>query len=372
MAEPKRTPFYEMHLEAGAKMVEFAGFLMPVQYPTGIVEEHKQVRGEVGVFDVSHMGEIEIRGPGALAFVNRLATNDLGKLAENQVMYTAMCYPEGGIVDDLLVYRFPDRYLLVVNASNADKDYAWIVQNKSGDVVIENQSDRVAELAIQGPKAEPLVQSLVSIPLAEIPYYWFREGHFAGVPAIISRTGYTGEDGFEVYFDGQHAPKAWDALFGKGRSFGLKPVGLGARDSLRLEMGYCLYGNDIDQTTTPLEAGLGWVTKLDKPEFIAKEVLVKQKTEGLARKLVGFGLEGKAFPRQHYKVYAGGGEAGEVTSGLWSPMLEKAVGMAYVRTAHSKTGTPLEVDIRGKRVPGQVVAKPFYKQGTVRKAGSLN
>ena len=372
MAEPKRTPFYEMHVEAGAKMVEFAGFLMPVQYPTGIVEEHKQVRGEVGVFDVSHMGEIEIRGPGALAFVNRLATNDLGKLAENQVMYTAMCYPEGGIVDDLLVYRFPDRYLLVVNASNADKDYAWIVQNKSGDVVIENQSDRVAELAIQGPKAEPLVQSLVNIPLAEIPYYWFREGHFAGVPAIISRTGYTGEDGFEVYFDGQHAPKAWDALFGKGRGFGLKPVGLGARDSLRLEMGYCLYGNDIDQTTTPLEAGLGWVTKLDKPEFIAKEVLVKQKAEGLARKLVGFGLEGKAFPRQHYKVYAGGGEAGEVTSGLWSPMLEKAVGMAYVRTALSKTGTPLEVDIRGKRVPGQVVAKPFYKQGTVRKAGSLN
>ena len=372
MAEPKRTPFYEMHVEAGAKMVEFAGFLMPVQYPTGIVEEHKQVRGEVGVFDVSHMGEIEIRGPGALAFVNRLATNDLGKLAENQVMYTAMCYPEGGIVDDLLVYRFPDRYLLVVNASNADKDYAWIVQNKSGDVVIENQSDRVAELAIQGPKAEPLVQSLVNIPLAEIPYYWFREGHFAGVPAIISRTGYTGEDGFEVYFDGQHAPKVWDALFGKGRGFGLKPVGLGARDSLRLEMGYCLYGNDIDQTTTPLEAGLGWVTKLDKPEFIAREVLVKQKTEGLTRKLVGFGLEGKAFPRQHYKVYAGGGEAGEVTSGLWSPMLEKAVGMAYVRTAHSKTGTPLEVDVRGKRVPGQVVAKPFYKQGTVRKAGSLN
>jgi len=368
MAEPKRTPFYEMHVEAGAKMVEFAGFLMPVQYPTGIVEEHKQVRGEVGVFDVSHMGEIEIRGPGALAFVNRLATNDLGKLAENQVMYTAMCYPEGGIVDDLLVYRFPDRYLLVVNASNADKDYAWIVQNKSGDVVIENQSDRVAELAIQGPKAEPLVQSLVNIPLAEIPYYWFREGHFAGVPAIISRTGYTGEDGFEVYFDGQHAPKAWDALFGKGRGFGLKPVGLGARDSLRLEMGYCLYGNDIDQTTTPLEAGLGWVTKLDKPEFIAKEVLVKQKAEGLARKLVGFGLEGKAFPRQHYKVYAGGEEAGEVTSGLWSPMLEKAVGMAYVRTAHSKIGTPLEVDVRGKRVPGQVVAKPFYKQGTVRKA----
>ena len=372
MAEPKRTPFYKMHVEAGAKMVEFAGFLMPVQYPTGIVEEHRQVRGEVGVFDVSHMGEIEIRGPGALAFVNRLATNDLGKLAENQVMYTAMCYPEGGIVDDLLVYRFPDRYLLVVNASNADKDYAWIVQNKSGDVAIENQSDRVAELAIQGPKAEPLVQSLVNIPLAEIPYYWFREGHFAGVPAIISRTGYTGEDGFEVYFDGQHAPKAWEALFGKGRGFGLKPVGLGARDSLRLEMGYCLYGNDIDQTTTPLEAGLGWVTKLDKPEFIAKEVLVKQKTAGLARKLVGFGLEGKAFPRQHYKVYAGGGEAGEVTSGLWSPMLEKAVGMAYVRTAHSKTGTPLEVDVRGKRVPGQVVAKPFYKQGTVRKAGSLN
>ncbi len=368
MAEPKRTPFYEMHVEAGAKMVEFAGFLMPVQYPTGIVEEHKQVRGEVGVFDVSHMGEIEIRGPGALAFVNRLVTNDLEKLAENQVMYTAMCYPEGGIVDDLLVYRFPDRVLLVVNASNADKDYAWIAQNTSGDVVIENQSDRIAELAVQGPQAEPLVQSLVNLPLGEIPYYWFREGYFAGVPAIISRTGYTGEDGFEVYFDGQHAPKAWDALFGKGRGFGLKPVGLGARDSLRLEMGYCLYGNDIDQTTTPLEAGLGWVTKLDKPEFIAREVLVKQKAEGLARRLVGFGLEGKAFPRQHYKVYAGGGEAGEVTSGLWSPMLEKAVGMAYVRTAHSKIGTPLEVDVRGKRVPGQVVAKPFYKQGTVRKA----
>jgi aminomethyltransferase len=368
MAEPKRTPFYEMHVEAGAKIVEFAGFLMPVQYPTGIVEEHKQVRSNVGVFDVSHLGEIEIRGRDALAFVNRLVTNDASKLAMNQVMYTAMCYPEGGIVDDLLVYRFPDRFLLVVNASNADKDYAWIVQNKSGDVVIENQSDLTAELAIQGPKAEPLVQSLVNIPLAEIPYYWFREGHFGGVPAIISRTGYTGEDGFEVYFDGRHGRKAWEALFDKGRAFGLKPIGLGARDSLRLEMGYCLYGNDIDKTTTPLEAGLGWVTKLDKPGFIAKEVLVKQKAEGLGRKLVGFELTGKAFPRQHYKVYAGGSEVGEVTSGMWSPMLEKAVGMAYVKAAHSKTGTPLEVDVRGKRVPGQDVAKPFDKQGSVRKA----
>lgn len=367
MAEIKKTPFYEMHVEAEAKIVEFAGFLMPVQYPTGIVEEHRQVRTSVGVFDVSHMGEIEVRGRDALACVNRLVTNDAAKLAVNQVMYTAMCYPEGGIVDDLLVYRFPDRFLLVVNASNSDKDYAWILQNKTGEVVVENQSDRTAELAIQGPKAEPLVQSLVDIPLTEMAYYWFREGHFAGVPAILSRTGYTGEDGFEVYFDGQRAHKAWEALFDKGRSFGLKPIGLGARDSLRLEMGYCLYGNDIDRSTTPLEAGLGWVTKLDKAEFIGKGVLVKQKAEGLKRKLVGFELAGKAFPRQHYKVFAAGTEVGEVTSGLWSPMLEKAVGMAYVQMPHSKAGTTLEVDVRGKRVSGQVVAKPFYKQGTVKK-----
>jgi aminomethyltransferase len=339
-----------------------------VQYPTGIVEEHKQVRTNVGVFDVSHMGEIEIRGQDAAKFVDRLVTNDVGKLAVNQVMYTAMCYPEGGIVDDLLVYCFPEHYLLVVNASNTDKDHAWIVQNKSGAVVIDNQSDRIAELAIQGPKAEELVQSLVDIPLAGMAYYWFREGRFAGIPAIISRTGYTGEDGFEAYFDGQFARKTWDALFGKGKGFGLKPVGLGARDSLRLEMGYCLYGNDIDQTTTPLEAGLGWVTKLDKPEFIGKEVLVKQKALGLARKLVGFELEGKVFPRQHYKVLAGGSEAGEVTSGLWSPSVEKAVGLAYVKAGLSKNDTPLEVDVRGKRIPGRVAAKPFYKQGSVRKA----
>lgn len=368
MAEIKKTPFYPMHEEAGAKIVDFAGFLMPVQYPTGIVEEHKQVRMNVGVFDVSHMGEIEIRGPDAAGFVNRLVTNDIGKLAVNQVMYTAMCYPEGGIVDDLLVYRFPDHFLLVVNASNTDKDHAWIVENKSGAVVIENQSDRIAELAIQGPRAEELVQSLVDIPLAGMAYYWFREGRFAGIPAIISRTGYTGEDGFEVYFDGREARKAWDALFDKGKAFGLKPVGLGARDSLRLEMGYCLYGNDIDKTTTPLEAGLGWVTKLDKPEFIGKDVLVKQKAEGLKRRLVGFELEGKVFPRQHYKVFAGGSEAGEVTSGLWSPSVEKAVGLAYVKAGLSKNDTPLQVDVRGKSVPGRVAAKPFYKHGSVRKA----
>lgn len=368
MAEIKKTPFYPMHEEAGAKIVDFAGFLMPVQYPTGIVEEHKQVRTNVGVFDVSHMGKIEIRGPDAAGFVNRLVTNDIGKLAVNQVMYTAMCYPSGGIVDDLLVYRFPNHFLLVVNASNTDKDHTWIVENKSGAVVIENQSDRIAELAIQGPRAEEVVQGLVDIPLAGMAYYWFREGHFAGIPAIILRTGYTGEDGFEVYFDGLEARKAWDALFGKGKAFGLKPVGLGARDSLRLEMGYCLYGNDIDKTTTPLEAGLGWVTKLDKTEFISKDVLLKQKAEGLKRRLVGFELEGKVFPRQHYKVFVGGSEAGEVTSGLWSPSVEKAVGLAYVKAGLSKNGTSLEVDVRGKSIPGRVAAKPFYKHGSVRKA----
>jgi aminomethyltransferase len=364
----KQTPFYEQHLKAGGKMVPFAGFMMPVQY-TGIIDEHRHVRSKVGLFDVSHMGEIEVKGPDALKYVSYVTVNDPSALAVDQVQYSAMCYPDGGIVDDLLVYRFPDHFFLVVNASNLDKDYAWLLeQSKNFDVQLKNTSDQVAQLALQGPQAEPLLQKICDLKLSDMKFYWFKVGKVDGVEMIVSRTGYTGEDGFELYFDAKYAGQIWNALFGAGQEFNLRPSGLGARDSLRLEMKYCLYGNDIDKTTSPLEAGLGWITKLKKQgEFIGKDALLKQKAEGIKRKLVGFEVEGNAFPRQHYKVFKDGRQVGEVASGVFSPSISKGIGTAYVQSEFSQTGNELQVEIRGKLIPAKVVETPFWKHSSIKK-----
>jgi len=363
-----KTPFYEQHMAAGGKMVPFAGFLMPVQY-TGIIEEHRHVRSKAGLFDVSHMGEIEVWGPEALKFVSYVTINDPAALEVDQVQYSAMCYPDGGIVDDLLVYRFPDHYFLVVNASNLDKDFAWLQeQSKKFEVTLKNTSHEVAQLALQGPQAEPLLQKICDLKLSDMKFYWFKVGKVDGVEMIVSRTGYTGEDGFELYFDKKYAGQIWEALFKAGQELDLKPSGLGARDSLRLEMKYCLYGNDIDKTTSPLEAGLGWITKLKKEgDFIGKDVLLKQKTEGLKRKLIGFELEGNAFPRQHYKVFKDGSQVGEVVSGVFSPSVSKGIGTAYVKSEFAKTGTELQVEIRGKMIPAKVAETPFWKNSSIKK-----
>lgn len=358
----KKTPFYDKIIQQKGKIVEFAGFLMPVQFE-GIIPEHKTVRRSVGVFDVSHMGEVEISGEDRIKFVNYIITNDASKLTLNQVLYTTMLYPDGGIVDDLLVYNLKDRVLLVVNASNTDKDFAWIMENKKYDVDIKNISDKIGQLAIQGPQAEPLMQKLFKIDLSAIAFYWATETDMSGIPVILSRTGYTGEDGFELYLEAQYAADVWDMVFSAGKEFDLKPVGLGARDTLRFELRYCLYGNDIDKTTNPLEAGLGWVVKLDKEEFIGKDVLVDVKKRGVQRKLVGFEALAKGIPRHNQEIHAGEEKVGFVTSGTFSPSLEKGIGMGYVNTVHAAVGNKLKV--MGKEpIEVEIIKGPFYKHGT--------
>ncbi|MGB2868447.1 MAG: glycine cleavage system aminomethyltransferase GcvT [Bacteroidota bacterium] len=359
----KRTAFCDIHKSLGAKMVEFGGFEMPVQY-TGIIEEHLAVRKGVGVFDVSHMGEFEVRGKDALAFLQKTTVNDVAKLSEGKAQYSAMCYKEGGIVDDLLVYHCGDHYMLVVNASNTQKDFDWLQSNKSGAVDLRDVSESTSLLAVQGPKSLPTLQKLTKANLSSIPYYSFVKADVAGVPVILSRTGYTGEMGFELYFDSSPSTgkKMWDAIFTAGKEFGIVPIGLGARDTLRLEMGYCLYGNDIDQTTHPLEAGLGWITKLEKGEFNGKEVLVRAKSSGLKRKLVGFTLPEKNLARHGYQVNANGAGVGQVTSGTFSPSLQKGIGLAYVGTEYAKGGTTLSISIRGKDVPATLVQVPFIRK----------
>jgi aminomethyltransferase len=357
----KKTALHDIHEHLGAKIVRFAGYLMPVYY-TSILEEHRRVRSTVGLFDVSHMGEFEIRGNDALAFLQRLTTNDVAALEVNQVQYSVMCYPDGGIVDDLLVYRLEDHYLLVVNAANLDKDFEWLHKNIEGEVQLENRSDETTLLALQGPKAEEVLSPLVTIDHAQVAYYHCQPGEVAGHDALISRTGYTGEDGFEIYCDPQNAKDIWNALLESGKGLDIQPAGLGARDTLRLEMKYALYGNDIDHTTNPLEAGLGWVVKLKKGDFIGKQALLEAKTEGLKRKLVGFETEGRIFPRKDLRIHKDGSEIGRVTSGTFSPSLNRGIGMGYVASAHAKIGTQIDLDIRGKGVSGQVVETPFYKK----------
>ena len=359
----KRTAFYDIHRALGARIVEFGGFEMPVQY-TGIIEEHRRVRESVGVFDVSHMGEVEVRGKDALAFVQSITTNDASTLAPGRVQYSAMCYDDGGIVDDLLVYNMGDRFMLVINAANTEKDVAWMRQHVAGDMQLDDRSDEFSLLAVQGPKALLTLSTLTKADIGSLPYYHFLRGNLAGVDMVISRTGYTGELGFELYFpsDVSTGARVWDAVMDAGSGHGIGPVGLGARDTLRLEMGYCLYGHDIDASTNPIEAGLGWITKTGKGEFVGRTAVMNAKLNGVTRKLVGFALNDRAFPRQGYPIHAGGSPAGSVTSGTFSPVLGRGIGMGYVALAQAKPGTLLTVGIRNREVPAEVVQPPFIRK----------
>lgn len=364
----KRTPLFGEHSALGAKLVPFAGFEMPVQYPTGITAEHRSVREAAGLFDVSHMGEFVLTGPQALDLIQRVTVNDASRIEVGQAQYSAMCLEHGGVVDDLIVYRFADRWMLVVNASNLDKDLAWIRGHSGGlDVGIEDRSDRIALLAVQGPAAREILRPLVSPDVDTVRYYRFAEGTVAGIPAVVSGTGYTGEDGFELYVDSADAVPLWRALLEAGREHGLAPAGLGARDSLRLEVGYALYGNDLDDEHTPLESGLGWITKLDKGDFVGRDALVRQKEAGVPRRLVGLRVQGKGFPRHGYPILSGGGAVGVVTSGTVSPSLGYGVAMGYVPPELSKPGATVQIDVRGKAAEAVVERPPFYTQGSIRR-----
>jgi aminomethyltransferase len=361
----KRTSLFDVHKALGAKLVPFAGWEMPVQYPTGILAEHHAVRTGAGIFDVSHMGEFEITGPDRNAFVNRVTTNDVAALEAGGVQYSALLTPEGTFVDDCTVYRFDDKLMIVVNAANVARAWEHIVEQKGGiNVRLKDISSEVGLLALQGPKAEALLQPLTQTRLADVAYYHFAVGQVAGADCFISRTGYTGEDGFELYCRDRSTPDLWQALTAAGAT----PVGLGARDSLRLEMGYALYGNEIDDTVTPLEAGLGWIVKLDKgARFTGDTALQSQKRRGVTRKLVGFELQGRGFPRHGYPVWCEGRDVDVVRSGTMSPSLGKAIGTTYLPAGVAKTGTTFEVECRGERVPAVVVGRPFWKKGTVKK-----
>lgn len=359
----KATALEKKHIALGAKMIEFAGYNMPVSY-SGLNDEHNTVRTAVGVFDVSHMGEFILKGDHALDLIQAVTTNDASVLTDGKAQYSCLPNGKGGIVDDLLVYRIDAKtYMLVVNASNIDKDWNWISSHNKWNVEMKNISEKTSLLAVQGPKAIDTLQKLTSIKLSDIPYYSFVKGKFAGFDNIvISNTGYTGAGGFEIYFDNEHAEKIWDAIFEAGKEFGIKPIGLGARDTLRLEMGFCLYGNDIDDTTSPLEAGLGWITKFTK-DFTDKQHMLSLKEKGLTRKLVGFEMVDRGIPRHGYPIVdANGNNIGVVTSGTQSPTLNKAIGMGYVTTDLSKADSEIFVQIRDKNIKAKVVKIPFLKK----------
>lgn len=363
----KKTPFLEFHRELGARIVNFAGYEMPIQYKDGIVKEHEWVRENAGMFDVSHMGEIEISGDDALSFVNYITSNDASKLEIMQVQYSTLLTEKGTIVDDLLVYRLEkNRFLLVVNAANIEKDYNWILSHKKGKIMIENKSDEYAEIALQGPLSEKVLQEITKEELANLPYYHAMHATVLEKKVLISRTGYTGEDGFELYFKNfSHAKEVFSRLLEFKE---VKPIGLGARDTLRLEMGYCLYGNDIDETTNIIEAGLSWILKLDKEAFIGKEALLKIKERGPNRRRVAFILTRRtAIPRPGHKIIKGTEEVGYVTSGTMSPSLKIGIGMGYVKRPYTKRGTEIEIDIRGKKEKATIIRPPFYKNGTAKR-----
>lgn len=360
----KTTPFTEKHIALGAKMHEFAGYNMPIEY-SGIIDEHLTVCNGVGVFDVSHMGEFWVKDPHALDFLQKVTSNNVAALVPGKIQYTCFPNEDGGIVDDLLVYQYePEKYLLVVNASNIEKDWNWCISHNTEGAELENSSDNMAQLAVQGPKAIQALQKLTDINLADIPYYTFKVGEFAGEKnVIISNTGYTGAGGFELYFYPDAAMKIWDAVFEAGAEFGIKPIGLGARDTLRLEMGFCLYGNDLDDTTSPIEAGLGWITKfVDGKNFTNRSMLEKQKAEGTVRKLVGFEMIDRGIPRHGYELTtAEGDKIGVVTSGTMSPIRKIGIGMGYVKPEYSKIGTEICIDMRGRKLKAVVVKPPFRK-----------
>jgi len=360
----KNTALSNVHEELGAKMVPFAGYNMPVQYE-GVNLEHKTVREGVGVFDVSHMGEFILTGPGSLDLIQKVTSNDASVMTEGRAQYSCMPNGKGGIIDDLIIYRFNDeKYLLVVNASNIDKDWNWISSHNTFDCQLRNVSDDYSLLAIQGPKAVEAMQQLTHVNLSEINYYHFEVNTFAGIDnVIISATGYTGSGGFEIYCKNDAAEEVWKKVFEAGADYGIKPIGLAARDTLRLEMGFCLYGNDIDDTTSPLEAGLGWITKLNKEDFIDKDFLTKQKEEGTSRKLVAFEMIDRGIPRHDYPIQNASGEViGRVTSGTMSPSMQKAIGLGYVTKTDSEIETEVFIEIRNKAVKAKIVKLPFYRK----------
>lgn len=359
----KRTPLYAAHRRAGARMVDFAGWEMPVQY-SGVIAEHLAVRGRAGLFDVSHMGEIEIRGAAAESFCQRLTANDLASLKISQAQYNLLLNDAGGVVDDVVVYRLgAERFLICVNASNSDKDFEWLRGHAPHDVAVENVSDRYAQLALQGPASEAVLRLLTEHELAAIKSFHFAEGEVAGLRCLIARTGYTGETGFELYCDWGDGEKLWQALLEAGAPLGLMPAGLGARDTLRLEKAYPLYGHELDDSTTPLEAGLEWVVKFAKGSFIGCEVLLSQKKAGVKRKLVGLQLIDPGVARSQYPLLKAGRTIGRVTSGTRSPTLGRSIAMGYVAAEESRAGNILEVEIRGKRIRAEIVPLPFYRQG---------
>jgi aminomethyltransferase len=365
-AQPlKRTPLHACHVELGARMVGFAGWDMPVQY-AGVIEEHRAVREAAGLFDVSHMGEIRVRGAGAEAFLQRMTPNDVARLAPGRAHYTGVLTERGTYIDDLLVYRFGAAdFMTVPNASNAGRVFAWLREHAAAQPAVElaDVGDDYALLALQGPRALAILEPLASPGVAALRYYGFLEGEVAGVPAIVSRTGYTGEDGFELYLPPERAAEVWRRLLADGAAHGLRPAGLGARDTLRLEAAMALYGHELDEDTTPLEAGLAWVVKLDKGgDFLGRGALLAQRDAGVRRTLVGFEVEGKGIARQGHPVLSGGEAVGVVTSGTWSPTLERALGMAYVPAALAAPGTHLDLDVRGRTVPAAVVEMPFYRR----------
>lgn len=362
VSQLKRTSLYSVHVASGARLVEFAGWEMPVQY-AGIVEEHRAVRAAAGLFDVSHMGEVEVQGPGACDTVQRLVTNDAARLTDGQGMYTPMCGEHGGILDDLTVFRLDEqRFFLVVNAATTAKDFAWI-QEHTRNAVTRDRSPELALLALQGPKAQAILQRLTRTDPSALHHFHIMDGvAVAGVRCLVSRSGYTGEDGFEIAAPWEKAPQVWESLIEVGGASGLVPAGLGARDTLRLEAGHMLYGTDIDETTTPLEATLGWTVKLDKGEFTGRTALVQQKERGVQRKLVGFEMLERAIPRHEYPLLRGGTPIGRVTSGTFGPWVNKSIGMGYVHLAHAQAGTEIEVEIRGRPARARVVKLPFYKR----------
>ena len=364
----RKTPLHGEHVGLGGKMVPFAGYEMPVQYSTGITAEHRAVREAAGLFDVSHMGEFVVRGPDALGLIQRLVINDAATLQVEQAQYSAMCRAGGGIIDDLLVYRFANHWMLVVNASNRDKDWEWIAGHAEGlDVQLDDRSDRTVLIALQGPRSRGILALITDLDVEAIGYYRFADGRVAGRDAVVAGTGYTGEDGFELYLKADDAIEVWGALLAAGGASGLVPAGLGARDSLRLEMGYALYGNDLDEDHTPLEAGLGWITKLEKGEFSGRAALAAQKDHGVERRLVGIKLKERGFPRPGYDVLENGQPVGVITSGTVSPSLGVGIALAWVPSRLAALGSELAISLRGKPVQAEVVRPPFYTSGSIRR-----